>query len=157
MKITAQLIREVREITGAPMMRAKKVLEEVGDKKKAIEILKKEGFEKMAKRADRATSAGVVVSYTHHTGKVASLVELLCETDFVAKNELFLEVANNIAMQVASMNPKDEKELLSQEFIKDPSKKIEELIKEATAKTGENIKLGRFSRIEVGASSSDAI
>ncbi|OGM31594.1 hypothetical protein A2803_00325 [Candidatus Woesebacteria bacterium RIFCSPHIGHO2_01_FULL_44_21] len=150
MKITAQMIREVREETGAPMLRAKKVLEEVGDKKKAIEILKKEGFEKMAKRTDRATGAGVVVSYTHHTGKVASLVELLCETDFVAKNEVFLEVANNIAMQVASMNPKDEKELLAQEFVKDPGKKIEELIKEATAKTGENIKLSRFTRIEIG-------
>lgn len=150
MKITAQLIREVREETGAPMMRVKKVLEEVGDRKKAIDILKKEGFEKMAKRTDRVTSAGVVVAYTHHTNKIVSVVELLCETDFVAKNELFLDVANSIAMQVASMNPKDGKELLSQEFIKDPSKKIEELIREATAKTGENIKLGRFTRIEVG-------
>jgi elongation factor Ts len=151
MKITAQLIRQVREESGAPMMRAKKVLEEVsGNKKKAIEILKKEGFEKMAKRADRATGAGIIASYTHHTGKVASLVELLCETDFVAKNEVFLELAKSIAMQVTSMNPKNEKELLSQEFIKDSSKKIEELIKEATAKTGENIRLGRFTRIEVG-------
>lgn len=151
MKISAQLIREVREESGAPMMRAKKVLEEQnGDKKKAIEILKKEGFEKMAKRADRVTAAGVVVSYNHHTGKVAAILELLCETDFVAKNELFLEVASSIAMQVASMNPKDEKDLLSQDFIKNPGKKVEELIKEATAKTGENIKLGRFSRIEVG-------
>ncbi len=156
MKITAQLIREVRQDSGAPMLRAKKVLEEVGDlpaqagKKKAIEILKKEGFDKMAKRTDRTTSAGVVVAYTHHTGKVACLVELLCETDFVAKNEVFLELANNIAMQAASMSPKDDKELLGQEFIKDPSKKIEELVKEVTAKTGENIRLGRFVRIEVG-------
>src|SRR3989344_1911369 len=113
-KITADLIREVREETGAPMLRAKKVLEEyAGDKKKAIDVLKEEGFEKMAKRTDRTTENGIVVAYSHHTGRVASLVELLCETDFVAKNELFLEVANNIAMQVASMNPKDEKELLA--------------------------------------------
>ena len=151
MKITAQLIREVREESGAPMMRAKKVLEKVGgERKKAIDILKKEGFEKMAKRSDRATSAGVVVSYTHHNRKIAALAELLCESDFVAKNEMFLEVANGIAMQVASMSPKDDKELLSQEFIKDPSRKIEDLIKEATTKTGENIRLGRFTRIEVG-------
>lgn len=151
MKITAQLIREVREESGAPMMRAKKVLEGVGgDKNKAINILKKEGFEKMAKRADRETSAGVVVAYTHHNRRVAAIVELLCETDFVAKNELFLEVANSIAMQTASMNPKDKKELLSQEFIKDPSRSIEDLIKEVTAKTGENIRLGRFERIEIG-------
>jgi len=150
-KITAQLIRKVREESGAPMMRAKKVLEEVGgDSKKAIDILKKEGFEKMAKRADRQTASGVVVSYSHHTGKIASMFELLCETDFVAKNELFINLADDIAMQVASMNPKNEKELLNQDFIKNPGKKIAELIKEVTAKTGENIKLGRFARIEVG-------
>lgn len=151
-KITAQLIREVREETGAPMMRAKKVLDEhKGDKKKAIEILKKEGFEKMEKRQDRTTANGRVVSYVHHTGKVATMVELLCETDFVAKNEMFIELANNIAMQVSAMSPKDDAELLKQEFIKDPSKTIEELIKEVTTKTGEVIRLGRFERIEVGA------
>lgn len=151
-KVTAELIREVREETGAPMMRAKKVLDEQGgDKAKAVEILKKEGFEKMEKRQDRETANGVVASYTHHTGKVAVLVELLCETDFVAKNELFVELANSIAMQVSAMNPKDNEELLSQEFIKDPSKTIEELIKEVTTKTGEVIRLGRFVRIEVGA------
>jgi len=150
-KITADLIREVREETGAPMLRAKKVLEEYGgDKKKAVDILKEEGFEKMARRTDRTTENGVVVSYTHHTGKVASLVELLCETDFVAKNELFRELSLSIAMQVASMNAENAKELLSQEFIKDPSKTIEVLIKEVTAKTGENIRLGRFERIEIG-------
>ena|SRR3989344_4319035 len=160
-KITASLIREVKEETGAPMLRAKKVLEEMnGDRQKAIDILKKEGFEKMAKRADRETVNGIVVAYKHHTGKVASLVELLCETDFVARNDLFIELANNIAMQVAAMNPKDADELMKQDFIrppalqasliKDPSKKIEVLIKEVTAKTGENIRLGRFERIEIG-------
>lgn len=151
MKVTAELIREVREETGAPMMRAKKVLDEQGgDKVKAMEILKKEGFEKMAKRTDRETANGIVVSYAHHTGKVATLVELLCETDFVAKNEMFVELANSIAMQISAMNPKDNEELLSQDFIKDPSKKVEELIREVTTKTGEVIRLGRFTRIEVG-------
>lgn len=150
-KVTAELIREVREETGAPMMRAKKVLDELGgDKVKAMEILKREGFAKMEKRTDRETSNGIVVSYAHHTGKVATLVELLCETDFVAKNEMFVGLANSIAMQVSAMNPKDNEELLSQDFIKDPSKKIEELIKEVTTKTGEVIRLGRVTRIEVG-------
>lgn len=151
-KVTAQLIREVKEETGAPMLRTKKVLDEFkGDKSKAIEVLRKEGFAKMAKRADRETANGIVTSYTHHTGRVASLVELLCETDFVARNELFVELSKNIAMQLASMNPASEAELLSQEFIKDPSKKISDLIAEVTTKTGENIKLGRFERIEIGA------
>jgi elongation factor Ts len=150
-KVTAQLIREVREETGAPMARTKKVLDEQGgDRKKASEILKKEGFEKMEKRQDRDTTNGIVVAYSHHTGKVATLVELLCETDFVAKNEVFVGLANDIAMQVSAMNPKDEKELLKQEFIKDPGKTIEELIKEATTKTGEVLRLGKFERIEVG-------
>lgn len=150
-KITAQLIREVREETGAPMLRAKKVLEEVSaDRKKAIEILKKEGFEKTAKRAERTTGSGIVAAYTHHTRKVASLVELQCETDFVAKNELFAALANDVAMQVASMDPKDEKELLAQSFIKDTSKTIEDLVKEVISKTGENVRVGKFTRVEVG-------
>lgn len=150
-KITAKLIKEVREATGSPIMRAKQVLQEQkGDKKAAIKILREEGFAKTEKRAERATGAGIVAVYQHHNKKVSVLVELLAETDFVAQNELFVECANNIALQVASMNPKDEKELLSQDFIKDPTKKIEDLIKEVIAKTGENVNLGRFHRVEVG-------
>ena len=148
-KVDAKLIREVREETGAPMTRAKKVLDEVNDKEKAVNILRKEGFEKQAERIDRETKQGVVVSYEHHNNKVASLVELQCETDFVAKNDIFQKAAKNIAMQVASMDPKNEKDLLNQDFIKDPSKKIEDLIKEATSKTGENIRLGKFIRISI--------
>lgn len=150
-KINSTLIRKLRDETGAPVLRVKKVLEEVaGDQKKAVSILRKEGFERVSKRADRATSAGLVVSYSHHTGKVASIVELLCETDYVARNDLFQSLANDLALQVASMNPKNSKDLLRQDFIKDPTKKISDLIKEVISKTGENIRLGRFSRIEVG-------
>jgi len=150
-KISSDLIRKLRDQTGAPVMRVKQVLEEVGGKEKlASEILKKEGFEKSAKRADRETSAGVVAVYSHHTGKVASIVELLCETDFVARNSLFIDLGNNLAMQIASMNPKDNEELLSQDYIKDPSQKVGDLIKEVIAKTGENIRLTRFERIEIG-------
>lgn len=130
-KINANKIRKLREKTGAPIMRVKKVLEEVKeDEGRAGKILKKEGFKKAAKREGRTTSQGIIETYVHHSGKVASMVELLCETDFVAKNKLFLELAHNLALQIASMNPKDAKQLEKQEFIKDPSKKIGDLVKE---------------------------
>lgn len=151
MAIDAKLISKLREETGAPVIRVKKLLDELnGDEKKAREILLKEGFEKTEKRAGRETGEGRVIAYTHHTGKVACLVELLSETDFVAKNELFTDLAKNIALQVVSMNPEDNDALLKQEFIKEPSKTISDLIKEVIAKTGENIQLGRFVRLEIG-------
>lgn len=147
-KINIELMKKLREESGAPIIRVKKVLEEFdGDEKKALEVLKKEGFEKAEKREGRETSQGKVFTYTHHTGKVVSVVELLCETDFVAKNELFENLGKNIALQVASMGEKD---IEKQEFIKDPSKTIAELIKEVIAKTGENVRLGRVFRVELG-------
>lgn len=149
--ITSDQIRKLRDQTGAPVIRVKKVLEEVkGDEKKAYDILQKEGFEKVAKREGRETGQGLVRSYIHHSNKVGSIVELLCETDFVARNELFEELAKNVAMQIASMNPKDVDELLDQEFIKDTTKKIGDLVKEVIAKTGENVKIGRIYRLELG-------
>jgi len=151
MKITVDKIRKLKEETGAPVMRVKKVLEEYeGDEEKALKLLKEEGFEKAKKREGRATSQGLVKAYSHHSGKIVSVVELLCETDFVARNELFVNLASDVAMQVASMNPKDKKELGEQDFIKDPSKKVADLVKEVIAKTGENIQIGRFCRIEIG-------
>jgi elongation factor Ts len=147
-KIDATLIKKLREETGAGVMRVKNVLEEVkGDEKKALDVLKKEGFEKVAKREGRVTNQGKVFAYTHHTGKVASIAELFSETDFVAKNELFENLGKDIALQVASMG---EEGIEKQEFIKDPSKKISDLIKEVIAKTGENIRLGRIMRVELG-------
>ena len=151
MKIDVSLIRKLKEETGAPVIRVKKVLEEQGgDEKKDFEILRKEGFEKASKREGRETSQGLVESYIHHSGKVASLVELFCETDFVARNELFRELAHNLALQVASMGAKGSQDLLEQEYIKDPTKKIGDLVKEVVAKTGENIRVGRVFRIELG-------
>ena len=151
MKVTADQIRKLREKTGAPMIRVKKVLVEVkGDNQKAEKILKKEGFEKASKRDERETSQGLIQTYVHHSGKVASIVELLCETDFVARNKLFRELAHNLALQVASMGAKDAKELEKQEFIRDPSKKISDLVREVITKTGENIRIGRIFRIELG-------
>lgn len=148
--ISLDLIRKLKNKTGAPVIRVKQVLEEVGSEKKAFEILRKEGFEKAAKREGRETSQGVIETYIHHSGKVASLVELLCETDFVARNELFRELAHNLALQVASMEAKDTDDLGKQEFIKDPTKTVGDLVKEVIAKTGENIRIGRIFRIELG-------
>ncbi len=151
MKITVDQIRKLRDQTGAPVIRAKKVLEEVnGDEKKAFEILQKEGFEKAAKKGSRVTGQGKIFSYVHHTGKIVSVVELFCETDFVARNELFENLGKDLSMQAASMPAKDSDELSKQEFIKDPTKKVGDLVKEVIAKTGENIRIGRIFRIELG-------
>jgi len=151
MKISVKLIKKVRKTTGAPVIRVKKVLEEFkGNEKKAIELLKKEGFEKIVKREGRETSQGLIEVYSHHSGKIASVVELLCETDFVARNELFKTLAHDLALQVASLEVKNTNELLKQDFIKDPTKKISDLVKEVIVKTGENIRIGRIFRIELG-------
>ena len=147
-KIDIQLIKKLREETGVAIIRIREVLEEVkGDEKKALAILKKEGLEKAAKREGRETGQGKIFAYAHHTGKVVGIVELLCETDFVAKNELFETLGRDLAMQAASMGSED---FEKQDFIKDPSKKIADLVKELIAKTGENVKLGRVMRIELG-------
>ncbi len=151
MQITADLIRKLKEETGAPVMRVKKVLEEFkGNEKKALEVLTKEGFEKATKREGRDTLQGKIFSYSHHTGKIVSVVELLCETDFVARNELFQVLGKDLSLQAASVNAKNVNEFLETDFIKDPSKKVKDLIKEVIAKTGENIKVGRIFRIELG-------
>ena len=147
-KIDATLIKKVREETGAGVMRVKQVLEQVdGSESKALDLLKKEGLEKVEKRSARQTGQGKVFAYSHHSNKIVSVVELFSETDFVAKNELFETLGKNIALQVASMGEMD---IESQDFIKDPSKKIIGLIKEVIAKTGENIRLGRTFRVELG-------
>ncbi len=148
MKITTEQIRKLKEATGAPVMRVKKVLEGMkGNVRKAEEILKKEGFEKVAKRAGRETTAGIVSAYTHHNQKVVGVVEILCETDFVARNDLFQTLGHDLAMQAASLGSDD---FEKQEFIKDPDKKVGDLIKEVIAKTGENVKIGRVIRVELG-------
>lgn len=147
-KLNVDLIKRLREETGAPINRVMVVLKEFkGDEKKALTVLKKEGFEKAEKRVERATSEGKVFTYTHHTGKIVSVVELLCETDFVARNELFEQLGKDLAIQVASMG---EKKVEEQDFIKDPSKKMKDLIKEVIAKTGENVRLGKVIRVELG-------
>lgn len=147
-KIDIQQIKKLREETGVAIIRIREVLEEVkGDEKKALVILKKEGLEKAEKREGRETGAGKIFVYQHHTGKTVGVVELLCETDFVAKTDQFEQVGKDLAMQVASMG---EEKFEDQDFIKDGSKKIKDLVKELIAKTGENVKLGRVLRFELG-------
>jgi elongation factor Ts len=145
-----ELVKKIRSETGLGIMEIKSALEEAGgDEKKAKEILKAKGFEKAEKRAERETHQGRIATYTHSTGKIGVMVELLCETDFVAKNEDFLNVAKDLCLQVAAMNPKDSNELLNQEFIKDPALKIKDLVTALNAKFGENIKIGRMERFEI--------
>jgi len=150
MKIDTQKIKELREKTGAGINDCREaLLESKGDLKKAEEILQKKGFEKALRKGDRETGQGLVESYVH-AGRIGVLVELNCETDFVARTDEFKTLAHEIALQVSSMNPKNVDELLEQEYIRDGSKTIQDLIKAAIAKLGENIVLGRFHRIEIG-------
>ncbi len=145
-----ELVKKIRVETGLGIMEIKAALEEAkGDEKKAKEILKEQGFAKAEKRAEKETHQGIVATYTHSTGKIGVMVELLCETDFVAKNEEFVAVAKDFCLQIAAMAPKDSKELLVQEFVKDPSLKMKDLVVALNSKFGENIKLGRFERFEI--------
>ena len=148
MKIDINLIKKLREETGVAILRVREVLAETGgNEKKALAILKKEGLAKVAKREGRETGQGKVFAYSHHTGKVVGVVELFSETDFVARNDLFETLGKGLAMQAASMGSKD---FATKEFIKDPAQKVGDLLKELSAKTGENIKLGRVYQIELG-------
>lgn len=145
-------IKKLREKTGAGVMDAKKALEESnGDMKKAEAWVKEKGMARAEKKSDRETKEGYVASYVHTTGKVAALVEIQCETDFVARNEEFRSMAQNVAMQVASMNPETVEELLAQDFIKDGSQTIDQLVKTLSGKIGERFVVSKFVRYQVGA------
>ncbi|OGH17272.1 MAG: translation elongation factor Ts [Candidatus Levybacteria bacterium RIFCSPHIGHO2_02_FULL_40_18] len=150
MTIDIKLIKQLREQTSAGVADVREALEEAsGDLKKAEELLRQKGFERAAKKGGRATGAGLIDAYIHQ-GRAGAIVEVLCETDFVARTSEFKTLTHELAMQVASMNPKDNPDLLKQEYIRDPSKTISDLIKETIAKLGENITVGRFSRFELG-------
>ena len=143
-------IKELREKTQAGIMEAKKALEESsGDMKKAEAWIIAHGAIKAAKKEDRETKQGVVGSYIHHDFKRGALVKLLCETDFVARTDEFKNLARELAMQVTSMNPESKEAFLEQEYIRDPKFTIATLIKQVAAKTGENVQLGDFVRLEL--------
>ncbi len=151
MAVNIDDIKKLRAETSASIGDVKKALEESkGDLKAAQEWLRKKGFERAEKKGDRVTEQGLIESYVHANGKIGVLIELLCETDFVARTDEFKELAHEIALQVSAMNPKDVDTLLKQDYIRDGSKKINDLIKETISKVGENITLKRFSRIEIG-------
>lgn len=142
MTITMDQIKELREETGAGIMDVRKALtESEGDTKKAKEWLEKKGLKRAAEKAERDTSAGYVFSYVHFNGKVGSLIKMACETDFVAKTEDFQNLGKEIAMQVASMKPATVEELMKQDYLRDPSKTIEAMVKVISGKTGENIRV----------------
>lgn len=150
MNISVDDIKKLREETGAGIADCRTALEEAGgDGQKAKEILKKKGLDKAAEKSEREVKAGIVETYSHG-GKVGVLVELLCETDFVAKTDDFKNLAHELALQIASMKPESVGDLLEQDYIRDPSQKIEVLVKEVIAKLGENIQIGRFERIALG-------
>lgn len=143
-------IKKIREETSAPVMDIRAALEEAsGDSAKAKVILKKKGLEKAQKKSGRETSQGLIETYVHAGGKVGAMVYLACETDFVARTDEFKKLAKEIAMQVAAMNPKNSDELLDQEYIREPEKKIRELIAEVVSKTGENIQLQKITRFSL--------
>lgn len=144
-------IKKLRDKTGAGVMDIKKALaESKGDLKKAEKIIRDKGLAKAKKKADREVTSGLVYAYLHQTGKIGAMVEVACETDFVASNEEFKGLTKEIAMQVASMNPKNVEELLKQDYFRDTSKKVEEILKELIGKIGENMKIVRFVRFELG-------
>lgn len=141
----------MREETGAGVMDAKRALEEAdGDLVKATQILKEKGIEKAGKKAGRATGAGLVDAYVHGDGAIGVLVEVLCETDFVARTDDFKNLVHELCLQVAAMDPKDVENLLAQPYIKDMNLTVSDLVKSLIAKTGENIVVKRFSRMGLG-------
>ena len=197
MAISAQDVKELRDRTGAGMMDCKRALEETdGDMEKAIDLLRTRGAAKAAKREGRTANEGTIGTYVHHSGKVGVMVELNCETDFVANTDDFQELARDLAMHIAAANPVavssedipeeevarernvyleqvraegkpeniqekivegklgkwfKEVALLSQPFVKDTDKTIEQLVTEVSATVGEKLEVARFARFEVGA------
>src|SRR3989344_1913858 len=144
-------VKSLREKTGAGVNECCKALDESnGDLAKAESWLKSRGIEKAAKKEGRETKQGIIESYIHNQGKIGVLVELNCETDFVARTDDFKTLAHELAMQISAMDPKHVEELLKQEYIRDPQLSVGDLVKQTIAKIGENIQVARFTRIALG-------
>lgn len=151
MLIKATDVKKLRTQTGAGVMDCRKALEEAkGNFAKAIEIVRQKGLARAEKKQDRETKAGHLAAYVHANNQIAALVEVRTETDFVARNEELQAIAKDIAMQIVAMQPADIAELLEQEFIKNPSITVEEMIKELSGKVGEKLVVARFVRYQVG-------
>ena len=143
-------IKNLREETGAGIADCKEALRLAqGNLEKAKKWLKKKGLDKAASKSEREVKNGIVETYSHG-GKVGVIVELLCETDFVARTDDFKNLAHELSLQIASMNPSSGEELLKQEYIRDNTQTVDQLIKSVSSKLGENIKVGRFERVALG-------
>jgi len=166
-KISINKVKELREQSGAGIMDCRNaLLETEGDIEKAIQILKERSLFQVQKKAERSTTQGLIEAYIHIGGSIGTMVEVNCETDFVARTNEFKELAHNLAMQVTAMPPRfisreeipdgdDDIEpetacLLLQPYIKDPDKTIQDIVNETIAKVGENIKVSRFARFQLG-------
>src|SRR3989344_2864374 len=158
MSIDIKLIKKLRDETQISVSDCRTALEESnGDYKKALERIRRKGLEKAEKKSDRETSQGLVESYIHQNGRIGALVEVLCETDFVARTNEFNNLVREICMQVAAMNPKDIPALLKQEYIRENSKTIDGLVKEVIAKLGENIVIKRLQRFEIAPKNAEGV
>lgn len=147
--VTTEQIKELRERTGISLAQCKKALEEAaGDLDKALVALKEQGAAIAEKKAARTLAAGKVSAYVHSTGNMAALVEVHSETDFVAKNPEFKALADELAMQIAAMEPANLEDLLVQPYIKDPSLTIKDLVQNYIQKFGERIEIVRFARFD---------
>jgi elongation factor Ts len=160
-EISADLVKALREKTGAGVMDCKRALVDAdGDMERAAGLLREQGLAGAEKRAERKASQGLIEAYIHGGGRIGVIVEINCETDFVARTPDFRELAHDVAMQIAAMDPpsvvdsngnSDGLPLMQQPFIRDPSKTIADLVRDAAAKTRENIVVRRFTRYELGA------
>ena len=148
--MSIEKLKKLRAETGISLIECKNALKESdNDSGKAKQILKNRGLEFAAKKGQRQVRAGIIHSYIHTNKKLGALLDLRCETDFVAKNQEFQNLGHEICMQIAGMNPKNKKELLEQTWIKDETKKIKDLVSEYIVKLGENIVIEKFIRYEL--------
>ncbi len=166
MEVSVVEVKQLRELCGAGIMECRNALIEAGgDIDKALRILKENGLIKAQKKAERATTQGLIEAYIHTGGHIGAMVEVSCETDFVARTDEFKELAHHLAMQVAAIPPQfisreevpdeariesDSACLLLQPYIKSPDKTVQDIVTETIAKVGENIKIKRFARFELG-------
>ncbi len=149
-KVDIDTIKKLRELTGVGITDAKQALVDAGgDFDKALEQMKAKGLTKAEKRGQREARSGLIGSYVHD-GRIGVLVEVNCETDFVAKTNEFKELVKDVCLHIAASDPKDIDELAGQEFVKDPSKSVGDIVKEANARLGENILVRRFARFLLG-------
>ena len=143
-------IKQLRDSTGLSLGQIKKALDEAGgDEAKAMELLKAQGLATAEKKSSREVKEGIIDSYIHANKKLGSMVEIMCETDFVARNSDFQNLAHDIAMHIAASRPGNVEELLAQPFIKDPNITVKEIVNQCIAKVGENIQISRFEIFEI--------